>query len=119
MAGLPPRLPPMSTRERAPALYRPAFEHDACGVGFLADLQGRPRADLLPLALQALSRLAHRGAVDADGRTGDGAGLLTQIPYALLAEEGGPWSTDPAALRRAGMGLLFLPRHEDRAARAL
>src|SRR6185436_7831899 len=119
MAVGPPRLPPVSTTARRPALYRPVFEHDACGVGFLADLQGRRRADLLPLALRALERLAHRGAVDADGRTGDGAGLLTQVPHALLEAEDGPWSADPAALRRAGIGLLFMPPGQDRAARVL
>ncbi len=55
-----------------------------CGVGFVADLHGRTGTHILPLALRALERLAHRGAVDADGRTGDGAGVLTQIPRALL-----------------------------------
>src|ERR1041384_3526482 len=60
---------------------------DACGVGLLADLQGRPRRDLLPAALGALQRLAHRGAVDADGRTGDGAGVTTQVPFTVLRRE--------------------------------
>ncbi|HUP45782.1 MAG TPA: glutamate synthase-related protein, partial [Thermoanaerobaculia bacterium] len=55
-----------------------------CGVGFIADLQGRSRR-VLPLALQALSRLSHRGAVDADGVTGDGAGVMIEIPRDLLA----------------------------------
>src|SRR5947208_650791 len=62
------------------------FEHDACGVGFLAELDGSPRARVLPLALTALGRMGHRGAVDADGRTGDGAGVTTQIPYVVLAD---------------------------------
>jgi glutamate synthase domain-containing protein 1 len=55
-----------------------------CGVGLLAHLSGRPSLDILPAALQALSRLVHRGAVDADGRTGDGAGVLTRIPHEVL-----------------------------------
>ena len=69
--------PPLAGLDRA------GLEHDACGVGFLAELEGRPRGRVLPLALTALARMGHRGAVDADGRTGDGAGVTTQIPYAV------------------------------------
>src|SRR6266508_6819095 len=65
----------------------PQLQHDACGVGFLAEMEGRPSTRVLPLALTALDRLAHRGAVDADGRTGDGAGVTTQIPYDVLRGE--------------------------------
>ena len=59
---------------------------DACGVGLLADIQGRPSRAILARALEALRNLAHRGAVDADGKTGDGAGVLTQIPRFILGE---------------------------------
>src|SRR2546425_12218087 len=69
------------------AASTPQLHHDACGVGFLAELEGRPSTRLLPLALTALDRLAHRGAVDADGRPGDGAGVTTQIPYDVLPPE--------------------------------
>jgi len=62
-------------------------ERDACGVGFIAALEGGPRRGVLDHALAALRNLAHRGAVSADGRTGDGAGILTQIPYALFRRE--------------------------------
>ena len=61
-------------------------ERDACGVGFIASVQG-PSRSVLDHALRALRKLAHRGAVSADGRTGDGAGVLTQLPYALLRRE--------------------------------
>ena len=61
-------------------------ERDACGVGFVASCQG-PSRTVLDHALRALRRLAHRGAVSADGRTGDGAGVLTQLPHALLRRE--------------------------------
>jgi len=97
-------------RESPRGLYRPEMEHDACGVGFLADLQGRRRGDVLPLALAALARLAHRGAVDADGRTGDGAGVLTQVPHEVLAGEGRWAGPEAAELPRAGVGVVFLPR---------
>jgi glutamate synthase (ferredoxin) len=62
-------------------------ERDACGVGFIASTEGGPSRTVLDHALLALRNLAHRGAVSADGRTGDGAGLLTQLPYALLRRE--------------------------------
>ncbi len=62
-------------------------ERDACGVGFIADLQRRPGRRVLEHALEALSNLAHRGAVSADGLTGDGAGILTQLPYRILQRE--------------------------------
>ena len=62
-------------------------EHDACGVGFVADSGGRRSHDVLAYALQALHNLKHRGAVSSDGKTGDGAGVLTQIPHRLFRRE--------------------------------
>ncbi|MFN8485159.1 MAG: glutamate synthase large subunit [Anaerolineae bacterium] len=99
--------PDQCTRRRT--LYDPRFEHDACGIGFIADVSGRPSHDILSQALQALSNMAHRGAIAADGKTGDGAGILTQLPRKLLAREAARmgWSGDPADL---GVGMFFLPR---------
>ncbi|HKT25841.1 MAG TPA: hypothetical protein VJR04_14640, partial [Terriglobales bacterium] len=65
-------------------LYDPRFEHDACGVGFVARVSGKPSRDIVEMGLEALARLAHRGAVAADGRSGDGAGITTSIPRSLL-----------------------------------
>ena len=62
-------------------LYDAQFEHDACGVGFVADIAGHKSHTLLEIALQTLNNLVHRGAIDADGKTGDGAGVLTQLPH--------------------------------------
>ena len=87
----------------------PEAVKDACGVGLLADIQGRPSHALLAQALDALARMAHRGAIDADGRTGDGAGVMTQIPFALLrplAEAMGL----VCAPDELAVGLVFLPR---------
>jgi glutamate synthase (ferredoxin) len=81
---------------------------DACGVGYLADIQGRASRALLTNALEALGRMAHRGAIDADGRTGDGAGVMTQIPLALLRPEVEALGLDCSAGNLA-VGLLFLP----------
>ncbi len=64
----------------AAGLYDPQFEHDACGVGFVADLSGRGGHDVVAKALRVLCNLEHRGAQGGDPGTGDGAGILTQIP---------------------------------------
>jgi glutamate synthase (ferredoxin) len=91
-------------------LYDPRVVRDACGVGFVAERSGHATARVLPAALGALGGLAHRGAVDADGRTGDGAGVLTAIPVPLFAETAGgvPFA----------VGMLFLPRERARQAAA-
>src|SRR4051812_18685055 len=81
---------------------------DACGVGFLADIQGRASRDILTNALEALGRMAHRGAIDADGRTGDGAGVMTQIPFALLKPDVEALGVD-CTTGNLAVGLLFLP----------
>jgi glutamate synthase (ferredoxin) len=92
---------------------------DACGVGFLADLSGQKRRDVvLPLALAALGRLGHRGAVDADGRTGDGAGLTTQIPHEVLRPSLAALEAARVPPGDLGVGLAFLPRREEEALRA-
>ncbi len=67
-------------------LYSPEFEHDACGVGFIADIHGRSSHGVLAKAITGLKNLAHRGAIDADAVTGDGAGILTQIPHAIFRQ---------------------------------
>jgi glutamate synthase (ferredoxin) len=91
---------------------------DACGVGLLADLHGRPGRHVLPLALGALKRLAHRGAVDADGRTGDGAGVTTQIPFAVLRPELPGLGLGDCAQEDLAAGMVYLPRVEALAAKA-
>ncbi|GAC1398393.1 MAG: glutamate synthase large subunit [Ktedonobacteraceae bacterium] len=68
-------------------LYESRWEHDACGTGFLAQVSGEASHLLVHTALEALARLTHRGAQDADAETSDGAGILTQIPRALFLEE--------------------------------
>lgn len=67
-------------------LYDPTFEHDACGVGFVADLTGRRSHDIVQKALTVLRNLDHRGASGADPDDGDGAGILTQVPHELYTE---------------------------------
>ena len=89
--------------------YDPAQEHDACGVGMIVAIDGQPRRDVVLKGIEALKSLWHRGAVDADGKTGDGAGIHVQIPQNFFK----------AHIRRSGyepcdgllaVGMIFLPR---------
>src|SRR6266478_8618789 len=70
----------------AAGLYDPADEHDSCGVGLVAALDGRPRREVVAAGIAALKAVWHRGAVDADGKTGDGAGIHVQIPQDFFRE---------------------------------
>ncbi|MDF2096738.1 glutamate synthase large subunit [Aquibaculum arenosum] len=90
-------------------LYDPADEHDACGVGMVAALDGKPRRDVVLAGIEALKAVWHRGAVDADGMTGDGAGIHVQIPHNFFREHierTGHRARD----RQIGVGMVFLPR---------
>ncbi len=68
-------------------LYLPEFEHDNCGAGFICSLKGKKSNDIIHKALEILDKLEHRGAVSADGKTGDGAGILIDIPHDFFQEE--------------------------------
>ncbi|WP_051282690.1 glutamate synthase large subunit [Silanimonas lenta] len=89
-------------------LHDPSFEHDACGFGLIASLDGVPKRRNLDLALDALARMAHRGAVAADGASGDGAGLLIQRPSAWLAACAADIGLSLPA--QSASGLVLLPR---------
>ena len=65
-------------------LYDPRFEHDACGVGFLVDMKGRKSHKIVQQGLQVLINLAHRGASGCEENTGDGAGIMVQVPDRFL-----------------------------------
>jgi len=103
-------------RELENTLYRPEFEKDNCGFGLIAQMDDQPSHWLVQTAIKALVRLTHRGAVAADGKTGDGCGLLIKKPDAFLraaAEEAGVTLAE-----RYASGLVFLSSGEDAAARA-
>ena len=97
----------------ATGLYDPAYEHDACGVGMVADLNGRADHDIVDRGLTVLERLAHRGASGAEVDTGDGAGILVQIPHRFLAG-GRRGGRVHAARRRRLRGRPRLPAHRRR-----
>ncbi len=90
-------------------LYDPWFEHDGCGIGFVARISGEPSHDILAMALTAVGNLEHRGAVADDAKTGDGAGVLTQVPHAFFLRELERQNIQVAAADLA-VGMLFLPQ---------
>jgi glutamate synthase (NADPH/NADH) large chain len=90
-------------------LYDPANEHDACGVGFIADIKGRKSHRLIEQGLEILDRLTHRGAVGADPQAGDGAGILLQVPDQFFRAESGLELPEEGAY---AIGMLFLPQNE-------
>ncbi len=90
-----------------PSLLNPRFDHESCGVGFVATLHSRPSHEILRLALTALARLAHRGAVSADGKSSDGVGVLTAIPRPLFVQE---LRLEIPANQSLALGMLFLPQ---------
>ena len=89
--------------------YDPADEHSSCGVGLVATIDGKPRREVVRAGIAALKALWHRGAVDADGKTGDGAGIHLQIPQEFFKEHIRATGHEPMDGRLA-IGMVFLPR---------
>src|SRR6266403_4809222 len=94
----------------AQGLYDPAHEHDACGVGFVVDIKGRKSHAIVSQALQVLINLLHRGACGCEVNTGDGAGILVQMPDRFLRKHADRLGFDLPAPGEYGAGLVFLPR---------
>lgn len=92
-------------------LYKSTHEHDSCGIGFVAHIKGNPSHDIINRGIEVLERMEHRGAESADNKTGDGAGILMQIPHDLYKDE-------VALLPGQGLygtGIVFLPRDKGEA----
>ena len=95
-----------------PTLYQPEYEHASCGLGFIAQVSGRPARAIVDGGLTLLENLAHRGASGSEAETGDGAGILIQIPHGFLRREmalSGPRLPRPG---RYAVGMLFLSPEE-------
>ncbi|MEE8359768.1 MAG: glutamate synthase central domain-containing protein, partial [Candidatus Omnitrophota bacterium] len=94
-------------------LYDPQFEHDSCGVGFVCNVKGHKSNKIIKQGLEVLDRLSHRGAVGADPKTGDGAGILIQIPHEFLIKACRNSSIELPGRGEYGTGLVFLPQDKD------
>src|SRR5687768_17897653 len=99
-------------------LYHPSYEHDACGVGFVAHIKGRKSHSIVEQGLGVLRNLTHRGAVGWDPKLSDGAGCLIQVPDKFLREEMAKQRVKLPAAGQYGVGMVFLPRDRPRASRA-
>lgn len=95
------------------SLYDPRYEHDACGLGFLANLTGKKSHSILEKGIEVLENLLHRGATGSDPNTGDGAGLLFQIPDAFFRAECDRAGIPLPKPGEYGVGMFFLPAKED------
>ena len=100
-------------RPSTPPLYNGAFEHDGCGTGFVATIDGERSHRIVELAVRAVVNLTHRGAVSADASSGDGAGVTIQIPHELLAEDATRLGLDQSQLSDLAVAMVFLPRDEE------
>ncbi len=111
---LPPLEDEISTASRpaAAGLFDPAHEKDACGVGFIANLKGRKSHAIVEGALSILENLEHRGAVGADPLSGDGAGILIQIPHDFLATETRAVGFELPQPGHYAVGHIFMPQDE-------
>ena len=90
------------------SLYSFNNEHDACGVGLVLNLYGEKSHEIVEKGLQVLENMVHRGAESADNKTGDGAGILVQIPHEFILLQGIP----VPAKGKYGTGLVFLPKEK-------
>jgi glutamate synthase (ferredoxin) len=90
-------------------LYDPQYEHDSCGVGFVVDLKGRPSHDIVSKAVRVLLNLGHRGACGCEKNTGDGAGILMQMPHHFLLQECDKLAIRLPAQGDYGVGMVYLP----------
>ncbi|PSR09933.1 MAG: glutamate synthase subunit alpha, partial [Candidatus Arcticimaribacter sp.] len=91
-------------------LYSPDYEHDNCGAGFICSLKGKKTNDIIGKALDILVKLEHRGAVSSDGKTGDGAGILIEIPHDFMVKN---CSFELPEAHQYAVGMVFLPQKEN------
>src|SRR3989338_8463509 len=100
-----------NSRPKKQGLYDPAFEKDSCGVGFVVNIKGKKSHQIVKDALTVLNNLRHRGACGSEGNTGDGAGILMQIPHKFLKEACLGLGIELPNSEQYGAGMLFLPQN--------
>ncbi|MEH7120805.1 glutamate synthase large subunit [Neobacillus vireti] len=91
-------------------LYHPEYEHEACGIGMVANINGKKSHDIVEYAITILCNLEHRGGQSADTSTGDGAGILTQIPHSFFEKQCEKENIELAEEGKYGIGMIFLPQ---------
>ena len=97
---------------REKGLYNPSFEHDNCGIGAVVDIEGRKSHKIVDDALSIVEKLEHRAGKDADGKTGDGVGILTQIPHAFFAKKMKEAGCELSSERSYGVGMFFFSQND-------
>jgi glutamate synthase (NADPH) large chain len=93
-------------------MYVPSMEHDACGIGFVAHLKGKPSHDIVEDALTMLENMEHRGACGCEPDTGDGAGIILQLPHDFFVKECKKLKIDLPSFGNYGVGMIFFPKDE-------
>ena len=99
-------------------LYSPRFEHDNCGIGAVVNIKGEQSRYVVENALTIVEKLEHRAGKDAEGKTGDGVGILVQMPYSFFINEAKKLGADVGENGDFGVGMFFFPQnelHRDRA----
>ena len=95
-----------------PALYREEFEHDNCGIGACVNINGKKSRSIVENALKIVENLEHRAGKDAEGKTGDGVGILTQIPHKFFARVTKALGVELGKEGEYGVGMFFFPQEE-------
>ena len=99
-------------RQKNAGLYRPSFEHDNCGIGAIVNIKGQKSHDTVANALKIVEQLEHRAGKDAEGKTGDGVGILLQISHKFFAKVCKPFGIFLGSERDYGVGMFFFPQDE-------
>ena len=97
-------------QEQRNRIYGPGMEHDACGIGAIVDLKGNPSHDTVDKALKIVEKLEHRAGKDASGKTGDGVGLMIQVPHKLMVKAAAALGIVLGDVRDYGVGMFFFPQ---------
>ena len=97
-------------QEQRNRIYDPGMEHDACGIGAIVDLKGNPSHDTVDKALKIVEKLEHRAGKDASGKTGDGVGLMIQVPHKLMVKAAAALGIVLGDVRDYGVGMFFFPQ---------
>ena len=109
----PRHTPPPGSPPRAQGLYDPGHEHDSCGVGFVVNIKGKKSHTLVRQAFEVVINLLHRGACGCEVNTGDGAGMLLQLPHKFFQKEADRLGIPLPGAGEYGVGMVFLPRDPD------